>query len=174
MPKKSWGWVGLCFALMLPIFALGLARNLSAAGPQVHLAPFAVLQVTAAALGLALIPAIFLIGLVVTRRWWWGAGSSVIGLQVLGLVGGAALMTVTSPDFLFGPTFLRTERSGPRAAHIYRAEFLICRWDLYLGAADDPVVPEVASVPCRSGVDPQVAWREDGGVELVQPDGGPL
>ena len=106
-PRAGWGWPGLCFGLMAPVFAFALSRNLAAGHPGVELAPFAEKQVIAAALALPIFPALFVVALVVARRWRWAIGGALLGLLPLGALGSLALITVSSPHFIFAPVSVR-------------------------------------------------------------------
>jgi hypothetical protein len=150
---------------MLPIFLFSLARNLAASGPELRLAPWASRQIFASAMALPLLPAIALIVLAV--RWGWQrlAGWSLIGVLLLGLLGGGALLTTTSPDFIFAPKYVATQSSpdGKRVAHLFEARFFGCTLEAHVGAPGDAIVPLGARGSCGDPV-PALTWLEDGGV----------
>jgi hypothetical protein len=119
-------------ALMLVCFGIPLVWRLRVeAADGLILAPAWERRVLALSILLPLIPATALIVAAVRRALRLWVVLPLVGLLLLGVVGGGALMTVLTHNFLFPDRFLRTEALEPEELHLYDSSFLGCTVKVY-------------------------------------------
>ena len=125
-------------------------------------------RVLSLAILLPLIPATALIVAAVRRTLRLPVVLPLVGLLLLGVVGGGALMTVLTKNFIFGDKYLHTEATSPEELHVYDSSFLGCSVKVYAAPHGALYARQVLSenVACANVGTVHAAWA-DGGVVLV-------
>lgn len=159
----------VALVLMLAAFLPPLLWRLRA--QEIHqliIAPAWERRVLALAILLPLIPATALIIAAVQRTLRLTVVLPLVGLVLLGLVGGAALMTVLTKNFIFSDKYLRTETAGPEELHVYDSSFLSCSVRVYAAPPGALYAREVVSenIACDRKDTVRPEWS-DGGVVLI-------
>jgi hypothetical protein len=159
----------IALVLMLAAFLPPLLWRLQAQQLRdLIIAPAWERRVLALAILLPLIPATALIVAAVRRTLRLTVVLPLVALVVLGLAGGAALMTVLTENFIFGDRYLRTEAGGPEELHVYDSSFLTCSVKVYAAQPGALYAREVVSenIACDRKETVRPVWS-DGGVVLI-------
>lgn len=125
-------------------------------------------RVLALAIVTALIPATALIVAAVRRTLRPWVVLPLVFLTAVGVVGGAALMTVLEKNFIFPDKLLRLEHAEGEDLYLYDASFLSCTLTVYAAKPGAQYARRVATENVGCGQRDTVRARRaaDGGVEI--------
>lgn len=164
-------WTGaVAFGLMALAFGPALYWRLSVDGvANLIITPSGERLMLALAIFTPLIPATALTVAAVRRTLQLWVLLPLVGLVLLGIACGGALMTVFAPPISFADRYLRTEPVEPEELHLYQGGALTCTLEVYAAPRGALFGRRVATkdFDCDNRHTVRARWQADAGVEIV-------